>query len=452
MIQADHTSMTEKGDFEASPDVVIDSQEATPKEGSLTALSRHATVPDGKDPSIPPDGGLTAWKQVLAGHLIVLITWGFMNAFGVFQTYYVDFLGRSESDVSWIGTIQIFLTWSLGTFTGRLTDAGYFRSVFITGSVFSVLGLFMASISTQYWQIFLAQGVCCGVGNGFLFCPMLAVASTYFSKKKPIAIGICACGGATGGLIFPAMVQQLIPSVGYGWTMRAMGFVALACLVICNILARPRLPPRETGPILELNAFTELPYALFAISMFFVFWGIYFASFYLGSFGVAIINIPEKESINLLLVLNGVGIIGRTLPAFVANQYAGPMNVLLLVTIASSICSYAMIGVKSRGGFYAWTVIYGIVGNAVQGMFPVVLGSLTADKDSKKAGVRMGMMFTIVSFAVLTGPPITGVLITSDNGRYVHAQVFAASSMLLGFFILCGARFVRGGKTVLCKI
>jgi hypothetical protein len=53
-----------------------------------------------------------------------------MNSFGVFQTYYVDFLGRSESDVSWIGSIQVFLTFFIGTFTGRLTDAGYFRPVF----------------------------------------------------------------------------------------------------------------------------------------------------------------------------------------------------------------------------------------------------------------------------------------------------------------------------------
>lgn len=189
------------------------------------------------------------------------------------------------------------------------------------------------------------------------------------------------------------MVQQLIPSVGYAWTMRALGFLTLGCLVICNILARPRLPPRRTGPILELAAFAETPYTLFAVGIFLVFWGIYFASYFLGSFGVAIINLPQEESINLLMVLNGVGILGRTVPAYVANHYAGPMNVLLVVTIASVICSYAMIGVTSIGGLYAWTVVYGIVGNAVQGMFPVVLGSLTSDTDQKKAGVRMGMIF-----------------------------------------------------------
>ena len=249
----------------------------------------------------------------------------------------------------------------------------------------------MASLSTQYWQLFLAQGICCGLGNGCLFCPALSVVSTYFSKRKMFAIGICACGSATGGLIFPAMVQQLIPTVGYGWTMRALGFVTLACLTTCNILARPRVPPRRTGPILELAAFTEMPYTLFASGMFLVFWGVYFAFYYLSSFGVAIINIPQKESINLFLVLNGVGIIGRTVPAYVADHYTGPMNILLLVTIASIICAYAMIGVTSRGGLYAWAVVYGIVGNALQGMFPAVLSSLTTDL--KKVGVRMGMIF-----------------------------------------------------------
>ena len=274
--------------------------------------------------------------------------------------------------------------------------------VVVLGTVFSILGLFAASVSTQYWQVFLAQGVCCGFGNGLLFCPTLSLVSTYFSKRKTLAIGIVATGGATGGLIVPAMVQQLLLKVGYGWTMRALGFMTMGCLIFCNIVARPRLPPRKTGPILELAAFSEMPYTFFAMGMFFVFWGVYFPSFYLGSFGVDIIHIPEVESFNLLMVLNGVGVIGRTLSAYVANQYTGPMNIMLLATIASVICTYAMVGVTSQPGFYAWTVGFGIVANAIQGIFPAVLSSLTVDL--KKAGVRMGMVF--VSAALPPTPHI----------------------------------------------
>ncbi|TGO26838.1 hypothetical protein BPAE_0052g00280 [Botrytis paeoniae] len=447
--------MTEKEEFEVYPEALNEAEDdiikpETIKERSLRVLSRTKSAASWKDPGPPPDGGVVAWTQVLVGHLIIMNTWGFINSFGVFQEYYIDFLGRSPSDVSWIGSIQVFLVFFIGTFTGRLTDAGYFRPVFLVGTVLSVIGMFMASLSTQYWQLFLAQGICCGLGNGCLFCPALSVASTYFSKNKMLAVGICACGSATGGLIFPVMFQQLITPLGYGWTMRIFGFFTTGCLTICNILAKPRLPPRRTGPIIELAAFKEASYTLFAMGMFLVFWGVYFAFYYLSSFGVDIINIPQKESFNMFLILNGVGILGRTVPAYLADRYTGPMNILLMVTVACIICAYAMIGVTSRGGLYAWAVVYGVVGNALQMMFPATLSSLTTDL--KKAGVRMGMIFTIVSFAVLTGPPIAGLLITRDNGRYLYAQLFAASSLLIGFFFLCAARFVVTGKVLLYKI
>jgi MFS family permease len=133
-----------------------------------------------------------------------------------------------------------------------------------------VFGLFMASLSTTYWQLFLAQGVCCGIGNGCLFCPALSLLSTYFSKKRSLAIGIAAAGSATGGMVFPAMVQQLLPKVGFPWTMRALGFIQLGCLIICNIGIKPRVPPRKTGALVDWASFKEAPYVLFAIGMFFV--------------------------------------------------------------------------------------------------------------------------------------------------------------------------------------
>ena len=128
----------------------------------------------------------------------------------------------------------------------------------------------MASLSTTYWQLFLAQGVCCGIGNGCLFCPALSLLSTYFSKKRSLAIGIAAAGSATGGMVFPAMVQQLLPKVGFPWTMRALGFIQLGCLTICNIGIKPRVPPRKTGALVDWASFKEAPYVLFAIGMFFV--------------------------------------------------------------------------------------------------------------------------------------------------------------------------------------
>ena len=116
----------------------------------------------------------------------------------------------------------------------------------------------------RYWQLFLAQGICTGIGNGLLFCPTLTVLSTYFTTKRSLAIGIGASGSATGGLIFPVIVQQLLNEIGFAWTVRVVGFVMLAMQIVAVAFLKQRLPPRKSGPMVEWAAFRELPYTLFA--------------------------------------------------------------------------------------------------------------------------------------------------------------------------------------------
>lgn len=98
----------------------------------------------------------------------------------------------------------------------------------------------------------------------------------------------------------------------------------------------------------------------------------------------------------------------------------------------------------NRGGLYAWAVMYGIVGAAIQSLFPATLSSLTSDP--RMQGTRMGQVFTIVSFAVLTGPPIGGQLIQKRGGGYLYAQCFSGASMLVGCSLLVGAKFAKSGK------
>lgn len=256
---------------------------------------------------------------------------------------------------------------------------------------------------------------------------MISLVSTYFSKKRSLAIGVVACGSATGGLVFPAMVQQLLPKVGFGWILRALGFVQLACLVTCIIFTKQRLPPRRIGPIVEWAAFKELPYSLFAAGIFVstqrclrqaypnltnltdLLGGILCIllckcssaeplyvdtnTSKIGSYARDDIGVSYNESINLILVLNGVGVIGRLLPNYYADLYSGPLNMMIPICAASAIIVYCWISAAGRGGLYTWAVVYGLFSAAIQSLFPAVLASLTTDL--RKRGVRMGMFFPL---------------------------------------------------------
>lgn len=132
------------------------------------------------------------------------------------------------------------------------------------------VGIFSTAQCTTYTQFLLAQGVCIGIAHGCLFCPTLAVLSTYFHRNRALAVGIAACGSATGGLVFPTMVRQLLPRVGFPWTVRAIGFVQVAVIAVANVGVRTRIRPRKSGPMVEWQAFAELEYTFYAAAAFFV--------------------------------------------------------------------------------------------------------------------------------------------------------------------------------------
>lgn len=84
-----------------------------------------------------------------------------MNAYGTFQTFYqLQLLSTTtSSDIAWIGSTQAFLLFLVSIVAGPLFDAGRLRSLLWVGSGLVVVGMFLVSITSQYWQVFLTQAI-----------------------------------------------------------------------------------------------------------------------------------------------------------------------------------------------------------------------------------------------------------------------------------------------------
>ncbi|KAI9764294.1 MAG: hypothetical protein M1840_008585 [Geoglossum simile] len=240
----------------------------------------------------PPDGGLTAWTQVLIGHLLVINGFGYTWSFGFFQAYYATTLNRTPSDISWIGSFQVFLLFLIGTFSGRAMDAGFFRTLVVI--------------------------------------PVFAKITTHLSPSS---------------------------------------------------------------------------------------------------------------AVTLLIIMNGTGIAGRLIPSILATLYFGAFNTLIPCVFGGAVLLYSWTAVHSVSGLVAWAVVYGFLINAVQTLFPSAISFMTTDL--RKMGVRVGMVFTIISFACLTGPPIAGALISAEKNGFVHAQLFGGTTMLCGAMFMVAARLMQ---------
>jgi MFS family permease len=191
-----------------------------------------------------------------------------------------DALDTPPSTISWIGSIQTFLTFFVGVFSGRMLDAGLFLPTFLAGVIIQLLGIFTMSLSTKFWQLFLTQGILTGIGGGIFFCPAMGLVVTYFEKNRALAVALATTGNSTGGIIYPLLARELLSRIGFAWTARVLGFLNLSGLGLAAAFMRPRLPPRKSGPIIDWSAFRDLKYMLFVIGMFFIMWASYFVFFF----------------------------------------------------------------------------------------------------------------------------------------------------------------------------
>jgi MFS family permease len=119
------------------------------------------------------------------------------------------------------------------------------------------------------------------------------------------------------------------------------------------------------------------------------------------------------------------------------------LSIFIPVCFCAGVLLYTWVAVRDLPGLYVFCVVYGVFGAGAQGLFPASCSSLTADLS--KMGVRTGMVFSVVSIACLTGPPLAGALIERRDGDFLYAQIFGGTAFMGAALTLIGARFAHTG-------
>ena len=94
-----------------------------------------------------------------------------MKGIGTLQDYYqnVKFRNTSPSKISLISSTETFIVYAYGLiFRGTIDSQGP-RLVLMFGSVTHIFGLIMMSMSSKYYQVLLAQGICSSVGASAIY-------------------------------------------------------------------------------------------------------------------------------------------------------------------------------------------------------------------------------------------------------------------------------------------
>ncbi|TGJ81745.1 hypothetical protein E0Z10_g7008 [Xylaria hypoxylon] len=375
------------------------------------------------------------WIQIVSTLIVFFNTWGLLLTFGVFQTYYEDVLlkGQSSSKISWISTTCAFFVLSTGLIAGPLYDHGFYRALLISGSLLEVVGFMVLSLSTEYYQVFLSQAACIGIGGGIVFTPSVAAASASIISPttRARAMGLIAAGSSIGGIVYPLIFRYLQPQIGFAWTVRIIGFIVFALYLISYLaLADNKKKPPVVRRFVDLSAFTELPFVVLCIASVLSATAYYIPFLYLPLLTeVRIPSISRNLSLDLLAILNGASAIGRILAGLAAAVF-GPTENICVCLAFGSILLFSWIAVNTVAGIIVWAIFWGMVSGVLVALpgaiVPLLSPSITT------IGTRSGMYWFSVGVGLLIGSPIGGAIydLKSQNRDWWHLQVFAGIFML----------------------
>jgi MFS transporter, MCT family, solute carrier family 16 (monocarboxylic acid transporters), member 10 len=464
------------------PSSAIDS--STPDKPLVTHVEQGEDAAEQKvhashDPYVAsfPEGGIRGWLAVTGAFLTVFVG-GIEYAYGVFITYYLthNLKSYSASQIAWIGSASAFIHSTIGLVVGKLYDDGYFRHLIIFGSVLHVFSIMMLSLSTQYYQIWLTQGLAMGIATGCLFQPSVAIVSQYFERRRAFAMGIVQAGASLGGIVTPIMVNNLIPEIGFGWGVRSVGFLVLGLLIIANCIMTTRLPTRHRGtttvhhvpgdtttnvlvptvsisniPKFNYKTFFDAAYVTTVLGCFLMQMGTSLPYGYITSFGEIEGHIDPALGFYLLPLIFVGGLFGSPIWAFLGDIY-GVLNVVIFSTFISSGLLALILACKSNAIAIVVSLLYGFFSAGYQAMGGPIFATLA--NTVLEVGHRMGIGYFVTGIATLIASPIQGALLSSD---YIWWKpiFFCVLSLVSGCFLVGVGRMLllrrRGTERTLWK-
>jgi MFS family permease len=228
---------------------------------------------------------------------------------------------QDASSIAWIGSTQLFFT-TLGCLPGGLLlDRGYLKSLIAVGTVLELVGLILISFFKGFWPIFFAQGVCMGIGSGFLALVPVAVLAMFFEKKRMLATGLASTGASVAGIAYTLAMRSLFLSVGFSWAVRIFALVILATNAVAFGVMKLQLQYGSKGSKLGLHHFKDLPYSAFVCAFTLFVASSFVPFFFIQEYAISL-GVDKDLAFNLLSIMNAANIFGRFVPNFIADRYA----------------------------------------------------------------------------------------------------------------------------------
>ncbi len=334
------------------------------------------------------------WLMVIAGFLILTVSWGSQYSFSVFLIPLTKEFGWSRANTAGIFSFNI-LVFGLGSiFAGRVTERLGPRLVIGVGGALVGGGLLLSALVQEIWQLYL-YGVVIGLGLSAGYGPLVGTISRWFIARRGLVMGVMTLGMSIGILALPPLSRYLITAFGWRASFSFLGLLTGVTIIGCALLMKG--DPKEKGLApyggnLLQSSFKEVPPGspaeTAALEWSFsealstkTFWTMFVAyllwctAFFMVTIHLAAhatdMGFSPMASALAISLIGGGSIFGKIFMGLLSDRI-GPLKVITINLFLQGLCIFGLISSSSATWLYICAALFGFGYGGTGPQLPIV--------------------------------------------------------------------------------
>ncbi len=381
-----------------------------------------------------------AWMRLVASLALMTISGVGMYAVSVaLPTVQAEFgISRSAASLPYAATLIGFGLG--GILMGRLSDRFGVMVPVLIGAVCLGLGFTAAGASSGLWQFALAQLMIGLLGTASAFAPLVADTSMWFTRRRGIAVAICASGNYLGGAVWPPVLQHYFETIGWRATFTGVGIFCAATMIPLAFALR-RKPP-EIGSSAVSGSIAHKNIDLSTNTL--------FALLCVAGVGCCVaMSMPQVHIVaycsdlgygavrgaEMLSVMLAFGIVSRLASGWICDHIGG-LRTLLLGSGLQGVALMMFLPFDSLASLYIVSALFGLFQGGIVPSYTIIVREYFPQRE---AGARVGtvLMFTLLGMAL--GGWMTGVIFDmtgSYRAAFLNGIGWNLLNLSIAFFLL----------------
>jgi len=355
-----------------------------------------------------------AWWRLGAALAVMTIGGSGMYGIAVALAPVQAEFGVTRGDASLPYTLTMLGFGIGGILMGRVADRFGVVVPVMIGAFGLGAGFILAGTAPSLLQFSLAHGLLIGLlGCSTTFAPLVADTSLWFTRRRGIAVAICASGNYLAGAVWPPILQSFFETYGWRATYVGTGIFCTVAMLLLALALRRRPPALEASSQATSIMRSERPLGLAPNT--------FMALLVIAGVACCVaMSMPQVHIVaycgdlgygaargaEMLSVMLAFGIVSRLVSGWICDRIGG-LRTLLLGSALQGVALLMFLPFDGLVSLYVVSAMFGLFQGGIVPSYAIIVREYFPPRE---AGVRTGIALMATLFGMAFGGWVSGVI------------------------------------------